>query len=76
MRDRWQVSYKAGLRSIGKSGLRILQSNAKSENGFHLREFRPQGGFQSRNPNPDFVDFLFYRSTGKSMKGLQNYSDS
>ena len=37
----------------------ILQSNAKSENGFHLREIRPRGGFQLRNPNPDFMDFLF-----------------
>ena len=46
------------LRSIGKSGFRVLQSNAKSENGFHLREIRPQGGFQLRNPNPDFMDFL------------------
>ena len=35
------------------------QSNAKSENGFHLREIRPQGGFQLRNPNPDFFGFLF-----------------
>ena len=24
---------------------RKLQSNAKSENGFNLREFRPHGGF-------------------------------
>ena len=29
-----------------------------------------QGGFQPRNPNPDFVDFFFYRSTGKSAKGF------
>ena len=36
--------------------MRISQSNAKSENGFHLREIRPQGGFQLRNPNPDFLD--------------------
>ena len=28
-------------------------------NWFHLREIRPQGGFQLRNPNPDFMDFLF-----------------
>ena len=46
------------LRSIGKSGFRALQSNAKSENGFHLREIRPYGGFQLRNPHPDFMDFL------------------
>ena len=36
-----------------------MQSNLKSENGFHLRENRPQGRFQLRNPNPDFMDFLF-----------------
>ena len=30
----------------------------ESENGFHLREIRLQGGFQW-NPNPDFVDLLF-----------------
>ena len=23
------------------------------------REIRPHGGFQLRNPNPDFMDFLF-----------------
>ena len=28
-------------------------------NGFHLREICPQGGFQLRNPNPDFMDLLF-----------------
>ena len=47
------------MRFIGKSGFRILQTNTKSENGFHLREIRPQGGCQFRNPNPDFMDFLF-----------------
>ena len=36
-----------------------MQSNTKSENGFHLREACPRGGFQLRNPNPDFMDFLF-----------------
>ena len=36
-----------------------MQSKTKSKNGFHLREIRPQGGFQLRNPNPDFMDFLF-----------------
>ena len=41
-----------------KSGFRILQSNTKSENGFHLREIRPQGRFQLRNPNPHFMDFF------------------
>ena len=36
-----------------------LQSNVKTENGFLLQENHPQGGFQSRNPNCDFMDFLF-----------------
>ena len=64
-----------GLRSIRKSGFRILNSNAKScENIFHLREIRPQGGFQLRNPNPDFMDFLFTVRLGKSKKDLQNCS--
>ena len=40
----------------------MSQSNAKSENGFHLREIRPQGGFQLRNPNSNFLDFPFCRS--------------
>ena len=51
--------FELRLRSIGKSGFRILQSNEKSENGFHLREIRPQGGLQLRNPNPHFNDFIF-----------------
>ena len=50
--------------------IRISQSNAKSENGFHLREIRPQGGFQLRNPNPDFLHLPFCRSIGKSEKGF------
>ena len=62
-----------GLRSIGKSRFRILQSNAKSEIRFHLREIRPQGGFQLRNPNPDFMDFLFTVRLG-TKKDLQNCS--
>ena len=49
---------QVALYSIGKSGFRVLQSNAKSENGFHLPQIRPYGGFQLRNPNPDFMDFL------------------
>ena len=49
---------------------RISQSNMKSENGFHLREIRPLGGFQLRNPNPDFLDFPFCRSIGKSDIGF------
>ena len=64
---RLQLPRTLGLRWIGKSvfrfnlksGFRILQSNAKSENGFYLREIRPQGVFQLRNPNPDFMDFRF-----------------
>ena len=64
-----------GLRSIRKSGFRILNSNAKScENRFHLREIRPQGGFQLKNPNPDFMDFLFTVRLGKPKKDLQNCS--
>ena len=43
---------------------------AKSEKGFHLREICPQGGFQLRNPNPDFLDFPFCCSIGKSKKGF------
>ena len=63
------------LRSIGKSGsVRILQSNAKSVFGFHLREIRPQGGFQLRNPNRHFMDFLVTVRLGNPRKGLQNCS--
>ena len=36
----------------------------------HLPEIRPQGGFQLRHPNPDFLDFPFCRSIGKSEKGF------
>ena len=57
-----------------KSGFRILKSNAKSKNGFDLQEIRPQGGFQLRNPNPDFMDFLFTDRLGNPKKDLQNYS--
>ena len=58
------------VRSIEKSGFRfwISQSNAKSENGFHLPEIRPRGGFQLRNPNPEFLDFPFYRSIWKTVR--------
>ena len=41
---------------------------------FHLREIRSQGGFQLRNPNPDFMDFLFTVRLGNPYKGLQNCS--
>ena len=54
------------VRAIGKSGSRF----SKSEKGFHLREIRPQGGYQLRNPNPDFLDFPFSRSIEKSEKGF------
>ena len=64
------------LPSIGKPGVRfwILQSNAKFVFGFHLREIRPQGGFQFRNPNPDFMDFLLTVRLGNPKKDLQNCS--
>ena len=54
--------------------IRISQSNAKSENGFHLREIRPQGGFHLRNPNPDFLVFFFTVRLGNPKKDLQNCS--
>ena len=34
----------------------------------------PQGGFQLRNPNPDFMDFLFTVRLENPKKDLQNYS--
>ena len=79
---RLQLPRTLGLRWIGKSvfrfnlksGFRILQSNAKSENGFYLREIRPQGGFQLRNPNPDFMDFRFTILLGNLQKDSQNCS--
>ena len=79
---RLQLPRSLGLRWIGKSvfrfnlkpGFRILQSNAKSENGFYLREIRPQGGFQLRNPNPDFMDFRFTILLGNPKKDSQNCS--
>ena len=43
----------------------------KSEKGIHLQEIRPQGGFQLRNPNLDFKDFLFTVQNPKM--DLQNY---
>ena len=51
-----------------------MQSNEKSENRFHLQEIRPQGGFQLRNSNPDFMDFLFTVRLGNPKKDLQNCS--
>ena len=38
--------------------VRLGNPNLDFENGFHFWEIRPQGGFQLRNPNPDFMDFL------------------
>ena len=64
----------SGFLSIGKSGFRTLQSNAKSENRLRLREVRPHGGFQLRNPNPDFMDLLFTVRLGNRKKNLQNSS--
>ena len=57
-----------------KSGFRILQSNAKSENGFDLLQIRLQGGFQLRNLNSDFMDFPFTIRLENPKKDLQNYS--
>ena len=51
--------------------IRILQSNAKSENGRHLLEIRPQSGFQLTKPNPDFMDFLLTIRLGNPKKDLQ-----
>ena len=51
----------------------MLQSNAKSENRFRFREIRPHGGFQLRNPNPDFMDFLFTVRFRNPKKDLPNY---
>ena len=50
-----------------KSGFRIFQSNARSENGFHFGEICSHGGIQLRNSNLDFMP-PFYRSIGKSQK--------
>ena len=57
-----------------ESRKRILQSNAKFENRFHLREIRPQGRFQLRNPNRiSWISFLTVR-LGNPKKDLQNCS--
>ena len=37
-------------------------------------EYRSQGGFQLRNPNPDFMDFHFTVRLGNPKEDLQNYS--
>ena len=46
-----------------KSGFRILQS---------IREIRPRGGFQLKNPHADFMDFIFTVRLGNPKKDLQN----
>ena len=38
------------------------------------REYRSQGGFQLRNPNPGFMDFHFTVRLGNRKEDLQNYS--
>ena len=38
------------------------------------RKIRPQDGFQLRNPNPDFMDFLFAVRLRNPKKDLQNCS--
>ena len=82
----WHITYSENLNAIlgcvrlGNLDLdfeiRIsdLQSNAKCENGFHLREIRPQGGFQLGNPITDFMDFLFTFRLGNPKKDSQNCS--
>ena len=37
-------------------------------------EIRPQGRFQLRNSNPDFMDFIFTVRLGIPKKDLQDYS--
>ena len=47
----------------------IMQSNAKSEKGFHLGEIRRHGGFHCLvKSKSGFHGFPFYRSIGKSEK--------
>ena len=59
------------LPSVGKPGfrfeIRILDFAIE-------REIRPQGGFQFRNPNPDFMDLLLTVRLGNPKKDLQNCS--
>ena len=53
-----------------RSTLKIL----KSENGFDLREIRPQRRFQVGNPNSDFMDFPFTVRLENPKKDFENYS--
>ena len=57
-----------GVRAIGKSDLDF--QNLNPDFPIDLREIRPQGGFQLRNPNSDSLYFPFCRSIGKSEKGF------
>ena len=70
--------YLSMVRSIGKSGFRNLNLDFPIEREIrkriHLREIRPQGGFQLRNPNPDFFISLFVVRLGNPKKDLQNCS--
>ena len=60
---------------ILKSRLGILQSNAKSENGFHLQEIRPQCGFQLKTFKSGFRGFLYLPFEWENTKtDLQNVS--
>ena len=60
------------LRSIEKSGFRFWNLAFgfcnESWNGFHLREICPQGQFQLRNPNLNFMDLLFTVRLGNLKK--------
>ena len=51
-----------------------IERKIRKTDYFHLPEIPTQGGFQFRNPNPDFMDFLLYRFIGKFEKDLRNYS--
>ena len=63
----FQVAFDWGIRIyILKSGFRILQSNAKSENGFHIWEIRPEGWISIKKFKSGSHGFPFYRSIGNS----------
>ena len=72
------LSLNLGCVRLGKPDLDFQNLNPdfpierEIRNGFHLREIRPQCGFQLRNPNPDFLDFLFTVRFGNPKKDLQN----
>ena len=56
--------------------IRILNITIERETGQRISSPRnPSSGWiQSRNPNPDFMDFLFTVRLGNPKKDLQNYS--